>query len=228
MLLVQAAHPRQALATAFGLAAVAALAGRPTREVLVVLATVLVGQVVLGWHNDLVDRARDRRHDIPGKPVAQGRLDPGTVWFAVACAVLLLVPLSIATGVTAGIAYLASVAVGLVGHVVLRKGFFSWLPWAVSFALYPAYLSYGGWGGAALGNPPEVVVTVLFALLGVGVHFLRALWGLVPDNADGWTYLPLRLGLRIGASRLLAVSATWTGAVLVGLALAGTYVGLEQ
>lgn len=227
-LLVRAAHPRQALLTAFGVAAAAALAGRPTREVLVVLATVLVGQTVLGWHNDLVDRERDRRHDLPGKPIAQGRLDPGTVWFALICALLLLVPLSIATGVTAGCLYLASVAIGLVGNLVLRQGFFSWVPWAASYALYPAYLSYGGWGGEATGSAPEPAIVALAALLGIGVHVLRALWGLVPDHADGWTYLPLKLGLRLGAGRLLTVASVYTALVLVGLGFVGSDVGLSQ
>ena len=228
VLLVQASHPRQAVLTAAGLAACAAISGRPTREVAVVLATVLVGQVILGWHNDLVDRRRDARHETPGKPIASERLDPGTAWFALTCAVLLVVPLSITSGVTAGSAYLLSLVVGLLGNVVLRKGRLSWLPWAVSFGLFPAYLSYGGWGGAFEGTPPTWQMSVLFALLGVGVHVLRALWGLVADNEDGWTYLPLRLGLRLGATRLLALAGVWTSVVLVLIAFAATYVGLRQ
>lgn len=228
VLLAQAAHPRQAVVTALGIAACAALAGRELREVGVVLLTVLVGQTILGWHNDLVDRRRDARHDLPGKPVAQERLEPGSVWFAIACGVLLLVPLAVATGITAGSCYLLSVAIGLLGNVALRKGLLSWVPWAASFALYPAYLSYGGWGGRYEGSPPEVAMVVLFALLGIGVHVLRALWGLVPDNKDGWTYLPLRLGLRLGAARLLTITSVYLGAVLLGLAFAGTSVGLSQ
>jgi 4-hydroxybenzoate polyprenyltransferase len=228
LLMIQAAHPRQAVATAVGVGAVAALAGRPTREVGVVLLTVLVGQTILGWHNDLVDRERDARHDTPRKPVADGRLDPGSVWYALTIAVLLLVPLSISTGVIAGINYLISVIIGLLANVALRQGLFSWVPWALSFALYPAYISYGGWGGAAEGPAPEVVMTLLFALLGIGVHFLRAIWGLVADNEDGWTYLPLRLGLRLGATRLLALTSTYLVAVLVAVAIAGSMTGLSQ
>ncbi|WP_341924778.1 UbiA family prenyltransferase [Nocardioides psychrotolerans] len=228
VLLLQAAHPRQAVLTAAGLAAAAALSGRPTREVAVVLATVLVGQVILGWHNDLVDRRRDARHEQPGKPLATERLDPGTAWFALTCGVLLVVPLSITSGITAGSAYLLSLVVGLLGNVVLRKGKLSWLPWAVSFGLFPAYLSYGGWGGAFEGRPPTWQMTALFALLGVGVHVLRALWGLVADNEDGWTYLPLTLGLRLGATRLLALAGVYTSVVLVLMAFAATYVGLRQ
>ncbi len=228
VLLLLAAHPRQAVLTAAGLAAAAAISGRPTREVAVVFAAVLVGQVVLGWHNDLVDRRRDARHDLPGKPLASGRLDPGTAWFALTCAVLLVIPLSVTSGITAGSAYLLSLGVGLMGNVVLRRGRLSWLPWAVSFGLYPAFLSYGGWGGAFEGTPPTWQMTVLFALLGVGVHVLRALWGLVADNEDGWTYLPLVLGLRLGATRLLALAGVYTSVVLVLIAFAATYVGLGQ
>jgi 4-hydroxybenzoate polyprenyltransferase len=228
-LLVRAAHPRQALVTAIGMAVAGALAGRPSRELLLVLGTVLVGQVILGWFNDLVDRKRDARHERTGKPLADGRLDPGTVWFCLALAVFLVVPLSIANGKYAGASYLLSLGIGLVGQWVwLRKGFFSWLPWAASYALYPAFLSYGGWGGEVKGAPPELLVTGLAALLGIGVHLLTALWGLVPDNEDRWTYLPLKLGLKIGASRLLWLAGTYTVLVLVGLAFAGTYVGLAQ
>lgn len=228
LLLLRAAHPRQALLTAAGLAVAAALSNRPTREVGLVFVTVLVGQAVLGWHNDLVDRARDARHRTSGKPVADGRLDPGTAWFALACGVLLVVPLAVANGVTAGVAYLLSLLVGLLGNLALRQGFLSWLPWAAAFALYPAFLSYGGWAGEASGGPPEPIMAGLAALLGIGVHFLTALWGLVPDNEDGWTYLPLKLGLRLGAGRLLAVTAVYVVAVVVALAFAGTYVGLRQ
>ena len=228
-LLIRAAHPRQALLTAVGMAVAGALAGRPSRELLLILGTVLVGQVVLGWFNDLVDRTRDARHQRTGKPLADGRLEPGTVWFWLALAVFLVVPLAVANGLYAGSAYLISLAVGLVGQWLwLRRGFFSWVPWAASYALYPAFLSYGGWGGQVKGAPPELLVTGLAALLGIGVHLLTALWGLVPDNEDRWTYLPLKLGLKVGASRLLWLAGTYTVLVVVALAFAGTYVGLAQ
>ena len=229
LLLLRAAHPRQAVVTALATGVAAALAGRPTSEFLLVLATVLVGQVCLGWFNDLVDRSRDARHGAAGKPVADGRLDPGTVWFVLAVGVFVVVPLSIANGVYAGSAYLLSLAVAVLGSWIwIRKGFFSWVPWAASFGLFPAFLSYGGWGGQDNGAQPEILVTVLAAALGVGIHVLRALWGLVPDNADGWTYLPLRLGLRLGASKLLWVATVYTVAVVVALAFAATSVGLAQ
>jgi len=228
VLLLRTAHPRQALLTAVGVSVAAALAGRPLREIGLVLATVLVGQAVLGWHNDLVDRERDQRHDPAGKPIAGGLLDPGTAWFALVCGLLLVVPLSVSNGVTAGSAYLISLVVGLLGNVLLRRGLLSWLPWAVSYALYPAFLSYGGWDGSASGNPPEISMTALAALLGVGAHFLRALPGLVADHEDGWRSLPLRVALRTGATRLLIISLAWTALVVAGLLVTGDLVGLSQ
>jgi hypothetical protein len=229
LLVIRAAHPRQAVVTAIAMGAAAALAGRPSREFLLVIGTVLVGQACLGWFNDLVDRRRDARHHATGKPVADGRLDPGTVWFVLTVGVFVVVPLSVANGVYAGAAYLISLGVAVLGTWIwVRRGFFSWVPWAASFGLMPAFLSYGGWGGQDNGSPPEILVTVLAAALGIGVHFLRALWGLVPDHTDGWTYLPLKLGVRLGASRLLWVSSVYTVGVAVALAFAATSVGLAQ
>lgn len=228
VLLARAAHPRQALLTATGLAVAAAMSGRAGREVALVFATVLVGQAVLGWHNDLVDQRRDARRLPSGKPIADGYLEPGTAWFALACGVLLLVPLAVSNGVTAGCAYLASVAAGVVGNVVLRGGLLSWLPWAVAFGLYPAFLSYGGWGGQAEGSPPEVAMVVLAALLGVGVHVLCALPGLVADHEDGVRHLPLRIALKIGATRLLVLAIAWTVLTVVGMLVVANSVGLSR
>ena len=197
-------------------------------ELGLIFGTVLVGQAIVGWHDDLVDRARDAANEAPRKPVAQGLVKPGTVWFAIACATLLVVPLSIANGVYAGVAYLAAVFVSLMGNVIFRRGRLSWLTWAMSYALYPAFLSYGGWGGASVGTPPEVSITLLAALLGVCVHFLRALPGLVADNHDGFRHLPLRVALRTGAPRLLWITIVITGLVVAALLVTGSRVGLAQ
>jgi 4-hydroxybenzoate polyprenyltransferase len=228
LLVLRSAHPKQAFLTAAGVAAAAALAGRPTRELGLVFVTVLVGQTIVGWHNDLKDRARDAANETPRKPVAEGLLDPGTLWFLIACAALLVVPLAIANGLIAGVTYLVIVVVSLLSNLMLRKSWLSWLPWAVSYGLYPAFLSYGGWGGAAEGSPPEISITVLAAVLGVCVHFLRALPGLVADNRDGYRHLPLRVALRAGAPRLLWIMIVLTALVVAALLVTGSSVGLAQ
>lgn len=225
VLLVRAAHPRQAVVTAVAMALAAACLGRAPREVGVVALTVLIGQALLGWHNDLVDAERDARHEARGKPVAEGRLERGQVWYAMALAVLLLVPLAVSTGLRAAACYGGALLIGLASHLVLRRGRLSWLPWACQFACYPAYLTYGAWGGQAVGDPPAWWFTGLAALLGVGVHVLRALWGLVPDDLDGWTYLPLALGRRLGTGRLLGLTAGYLAVVLGAVLILGSSVG---
>lgn len=228
LLLLQTSHPKQAIITALSVAGAAILTGRSPKEVGVIAVTVLVGQAMLGWHNDVVDRRHDRDNDIAGKPVADGRLDPGTVWYAIIAAFWVLLPLAVTTGLTAGCIYMGSVAVGMLGNVLFRTGFLSFWSWAVSFAMLPAYLSYGGWGGQAKGDPPEVSIVVLAALLGIGVHFTRSVWGLVADHAEGWTYLPLKLGLKLGATRLLMLSSLYTAVIVVLLGVFGARDGLTR
>ncbi len=228
LLVTRASHPRRAVLTAAGLAAAAALSGRPAREVGLVLVTVVVGQAVLGWHNDLTDRVRDREAGVDGKPLATGQVAAGNAWFAIACAVLLVVPLALSNSITAGCYYLVSVAVGLVGNLVLRRSVLSFVPWAVAFALYPAFLSYGGWGGAPAGSAPVPAMVALAALLGVGVHVLSALPDLVADNKVGYRHLPLRIALRTGATRLLVLGCAYVALVVVGLAATALTVGLRR
>ena len=225
LLLVRAAHPRQALATAAALAAAAAVAGRPLREVGLVAATVLVGQCLLGWADDLTDRRRDTRRR-PDKPLADDRLDPGTVWFALTCAVLLVVPLAVAHGRRAGATYLALLAVSAVGDRLLHARPLSFVPWVASFALYPAFLAYGGWGGVGTTTPPTVVMAALAAALGLCVHVLLALPGLVDDHEEGERSLPMLLALRTGTPRLLVLAGVLTALVVAAILIAGRTVGL--
>jgi 4-hydroxybenzoate polyprenyltransferase len=228
VLLARAAHPRQAVLTAVGLAVAAAVSGRPPREVGLVAVTVLVGQALLGWDNDLADESADRVDERAVKPLVSGGLDRGTLWFTLACAVLLVVPLALSSGIEAGASYLLSLVVGVAGNRVLRGGRFSWLPWAVAFALYPAYLSYGGWGGAAHGDPPTVGMSVAAAFLGVGVHVLTSVRGLVDDNRAGRRHLPLRLALRTGAPRLLVLAGVYCAVAIAAVAVVGATLGLTQ
>ncbi|WP_328528834.1 hypothetical protein OG984_24840 [Nocardioides sp. NBC_00368] len=226
-LLIRTTHPRQAVLTAIGLSVAAVLAGLTTREVTLIAVTVLVGQAVLGWHNDLVDQVVDRRHGREGKPISDGRLEAGGVWFALCCGVLLVIPLSVTSGTVAGLFYLGSLVIGMLANVLLRKGLFSWVLWAAAFACYPAYISYAGWAGETAGGPPHWAMVALAAALGVGVHFLAALWGLVADNEDGWTYLPLKAGLKLGAGKLLVVTLVYIAVVIGAMLYAASAVGLR-
>ncbi len=212
---------------AAALAVAALLAGRGLREIGVVAATALVGQVLLGWHNDVVDRERDRRHGVPRKPAATGDVDAETLWFAIILGALLLVPLAFTTGFEAGAYYLGYVLLGGLSNLALREGRFSWLLWAASFALLPSYLTWGGWGGGAVGDAPHVAITVLAGLLGIGVHIGRSVWGLAEDDEEDWSTYPLRIGRRHGANRVLGLAAGWIGLSTTAIAVVAGTVGLR-
>jgi 4-hydroxybenzoate polyprenyltransferase len=226
--LLLAAHPLLSALIAAGVAAAAALSGRTGREVGLVALTVLVGRATAGWLNDVADRDRDAAAERVDKPVAQGWVHPSTVTFTVACATCLLVPLSISNGTTAGVAHLLSVAAAWLYNTRIKLTILSWVPWAVSFALLPTFLSYGGWGGGVHGGPPTVVMTGLAALLGIGVHVATSLPDLVGDNHNGVRSLPLRIALKIGAPKLLVVTTIYLALVVGGLIVAGLTVGLER
>jgi 4-hydroxybenzoate polyprenyltransferase len=226
--LVLSSHPLPTLAMTVGLSAAAALTGRPPLEVGLVAATVLTGQLTVGWLNDVLDRNRDREVGRLDKPVAMGWIDPGTVTFAIAVAVLAVIPLSIANGTYAGLAHLGAVASAWLYNLWFKKSVLSPLPYIVSFGLLPAFLSYGGLGGGMHGSPPTWAMTVLAALLGVGIHFLNTLPDLVQDNETGVRHLPLRIALKIGAPALLWISVTYTALVAAGIFVAGLTVGIAQ
>ena len=227
--LLFSAHPLPAVATSAGVTLAAALFGeRSWLELLLVAGTVLIGQLTIGWINDIADRKRDKVAGREDKPIALGYVPAGTAAWTAAYATCALVPLAMTNGTEAGIAYLAAVLVGWIGTRVLRRSFLSWLPIALSYALLPAFLSYGGSGGGSQGDPPTIALTVAAAFLGIGVHFLTSLPDLVGDNTTGMRHLPLRVAKRTGAAKLLWITGLYLVAAVVAIVWVGATVGLRQ
>ena len=226
--LLLACHPLPTVAMTVAMTVAAALTGRSTVECALVAATIVTGQLTVGWINDVVDRHRDARVGRQDKPVAMGWIDPGTVVFVTACVFLACIPLSVANGTVAGIAHLLAVISAWLYNFWFKRTVLSWLPYAVSFGLLPAFLSYGGLGGGLHGSPPTLVMTALAGLLGVGIHVLNTLPDLVEDKENGIRHLPLRIALRIGAPKLMWIAMAWTVLVSVGIVVAGLTVGVSQ
>ena len=226
--LLLACHPLPVAAMTIALTIAAALSGRSGTECALVAATILTGQLTVGWINDIVDADRDRQTGRQDKPVAMGWIERGDVSFAATCVMLVCIPLSLANGTASGIAHLAAVLSAWMYNFYFKSTVFSWLPYAVSFGLLPAFLSYGGLGPGLHGAPPTIAMTVLAAMLGIGIHFLNTLPDLVEDDETGMRHLPLRIALRIGAPRLLWISLVFTALVSAGIVVAGLTVGLRQ
>lgn len=208
--LARACHP---LPTA-GVTAVAAGltlgTDRPLGASSIVIAAVFAGQLSVGWLNDLVDAPRDSHVGRTGKPLVAGEVRPATVRAGAVAAAALAVLLSLPSGLTAAAAHTAALVSAWAYDLGLKSTAVSALPYAVSFALLPAFVS-AGLPGAPL-PPPWLMAAA--ACLGCAAHFVDVLPDLAADAATGVRGLPHRLGpnasrataaaLVLGASALLA------------------------
>lgn len=210
--LLGSSHPLPCLAVTTLATGFAAAAGRSAGGSVLVAATVLSGQLSIGWLNDLLDRDRDRAAGRTDKPVAAGRVPARVVAVACGTAAALCVPLSLANGWRAGVVHLVAVAGGWAYDLGLKRTPFSWLPYAASFGLLTAFVTLGLPGHPA---PPWWLVAA-GALLGCGAHFLNV----VPDVADD-----LAAGIRGLPQRLGAVRSAVSGAVLLAGAAAVVTLG---
>ncbi|MFF5827085.1 UbiA family prenyltransferase [Streptomyces bacillaris] len=208
--LALACHPGPVVAVTALACALAAGVGLSPGRFALVGATVLAGQLSVGWCNDAYDAGRDARAGRRGKPVADGAVPVRVVWGAAAVAGVLCVPLSLACGLLAGTVHLAAVAAAWLYNLRLKATALSWLPYAVGFAALPSLVAL-----AAPGAPwPRWWTVTAGALLGVAAHLGDTLPDIEADRAAGIRGLPHRLGAR-GTRLLLPVPLLGATVVLV-------------
>lgn len=196
-------------------------------RMLLVASAVLVGQLTIGWSNDLIDLDRDRTVGRADKPLALGEVSPRVVRVALVVAAVATVGLSVACGLAAAVVHLVLVVgSGWAYNLGLKRTEASFVPYAVGFGALPHVVTL------ASAHRPGVDgwVTVAAALLGVGVHLLNVLPDLADDAATGVAGLPHRLGegrlrLAAGAALLAATVVCLLGAALpAAAAVAGLVV----
>ncbi len=206
--LVRACHAQPTVAVVAVTTALAALAGRVPAGCVAVAAAVLAGQLSTGWSNDWFDADRDLAVGRTDKPIVQGLVDASTVRIAALVAVTACVPLSFLSGWRAAVVHLVAVASAWAYNARLKATVCSPLPYALSFALLPAFVTLG-----LPGHPwPRPAVMVATGLLGVGAHFVNTLADRDDDARSGITGLPQRLSARtdllVGLVLLVACATT--------------------
>lgn len=213
--LLRAAHAEPTAAVTALVSALAAAWGRDLGGTALVGLAVLSGQLSVGWSNDVIDLPRDLTAGRLDKPLVTGALSRRAVAVAAGCAMLLCVPLSLACGLLSGAAHLAGVAAAWAYNLGVKRTVLSWLPYALGFALLPAFVTLG-----LPGHPrPPLWLLGAGALLGVGAHAANVLPDIDADLAAGVRGLPQRLGGR--GARVLAAGALLTASVLLVLGPAG-------
>lgn len=222
--LAAAAHPGPSLAVTTLAALLTVAFGGSAGLVVVVLATVLSGQLVIGWSNDLIDAERDARDARMDKPLASGAITPRSAATALGAASAVTLALSLTLGWVPGILHLVLVVgSGVAYNLGLKATTFSFVPYALAFGALPAltwYAVQGNQSAQTLGDEaPPIWMLLVGAALGVGAHLLNALPDLAHDRAHGIHGLPHRLGA--ARVRLLAPALLLAGALIAVFAPPG-------
>lgn len=187
------------------IAFVLALALGPFTKALGIALTVFLGQLIIGWSNDIYDYQDDLKHHRTNKPLVTGtitvpELTRATFIFTpVAIIANLIGPL----GLKGGSVYLLGVGCGIAYNFYFKFALLSPLPYAIACAALPASVFYG------LERTPPLWILATGSLLGVAFHFLNVLKDLSQDRESAIGGLPQRMGKRnsLGAVITLLILA---------------------
>ena len=153
---------------------------------------VMLGQLVVGWSNDLYDYADDLSHQRMNKPLVLGSI---TREFLTRC-LFMMVPLSFLAnligplGIKGGLVYMFGIACGVAYNFYFKFNIFSPLPFALAFAALPSCIVI------SQEQTPPVWMWLGGALFGVAAHFINVLKDIDEDQVSGIGGLPQRLGMR--------------------------------
>jgi 4-hydroxybenzoate polyprenyltransferase len=228
--LVRASHPVPCLAITAMTVALAAAGGPVGWRAVPFAASVLAGQLSIGWSNDWADAELDRASGRTDKPVAAGQVSLRAVAIAAVVSVVVSFGLAFALGWTTGLISIPVVAAGWAYNLGLKSTVASGLMYLLGFGPIPALAA-----SVLPGHPPPRAWTVIAAgLLGLGAHFANVLPDLAGDRAGGVRGLPQRvaevageravrvisLALLLGASALIALAPGVPDLALIGLGAA--------
>lgn len=157
----------------------------------VIAFTVFLGQLIIGWSNDLYDYQDDLKHNRTNKPLVAGAISATqlrkTTFIFIPIAVIanLIGPL----GIKGGSVYLLGVGCGIAYNFYFKFSPFSPLPYAIACAALPASVYY------AVDRTPPLWELAGGSLLGVGFHFLNVLKDIKQDRESNIGGLPQRVGV---------------------------------
>ena len=165
----------------------------------VIAFTVFLGQLIIGWSNDLYDYEDDLKHNRTNKPLVAGTITPESlrrttfIFIPIAVIANLIGPL----GLKGGSVYLLGVGCGIAYNFYFKFSPLSPLPYAIALAALPASVYY------SVDRTPPLWILAGGSLLGVGFHFLNVLKDIEKDQSSSIKGLPQIVGKR--ASAVIAI-----------------------
>jgi 4-hydroxybenzoate polyprenyltransferase len=154
--------------------------------------TVFLGQLLIGWSNDIYDYQDDLKHNRVNKPLVSGQLQIENLKKAtfILLPIALLANLLGPLGLKGGAVYLLGVGCGIAYNFYFKFRITSPLVYFIALAALPASIFY------AVDRNPPLWVLASSSLLGVAFHFANVLKDLSADRDSNIGGLPQRLGRR--------------------------------
>ncbi len=203
--IIRASHFPQTVAMVALATVSATIVGTAGWALVIVALAMLSGQLSIGWSNDYIDAQLDKHINRRNKPVVAQGLDPAQLRIPIVVALVMVIPLSImAAGFVGGIAHLVAVASAWIYNLYLARTVWSWLPYAVSFALLPVFIAQT----ASAAKWPTIPVVVLFSLVGVVAHILNAIPDIEIDREAGVGGLAVSLGRNASIAMAIVLGPT--------------------
>jgi 4-hydroxybenzoate polyprenyltransferase len=172
---------------------------------IVIAFGVFLGQLVVGWSNDLIDYEDDLKHQRMNKPlvaqvITQRRL---LTFLRIVLPLALFVNLFGPLGFVGGGLSIFAIGCAVAYNFYFKFTAFSWLPYAIAFAALPSSMAL------SKDQVPPVWMWLGGALFGVAAHFLNVIKDMNQDHASGIQGLPQRCGTKgsIAVAVLLILSA---------------------
>jgi 4-hydroxybenzoate polyprenyltransferase len=156
----------------------------------VIAFTVFLGQLLIGWSNDIYDYQDDLKHNRVNKPLVSGQLQIEDLKKAT----FILLPFAVIAnllgplGLKGGAIYLLGVGCGIAYNFYFKFRITSPLVYFIALAALPASIFY------AVDRNPPLWVLASSSLLGVAFHFANVLKDLSADRDSNIGGLPQRLG----------------------------------
>ncbi len=209
--LIRSSHPGPTLAVTTVTLVLGFAVGLEGLRLVFLGLAMFAGQLSIGWSNDWIDVERDRSVRRRDKPAADGRVSEIAVRNAAVIALVLVIPLSFALGLWAGVVNVIAVAAGWSYNIWLKRTVFSGVPYLVAFGLLPLFATL------ALPVPQFAAPWAIAAgaLLGLAAHFANVLPDLIDDASTGVRGLPHVLG-RVGSGVAAFVTLMLASLSVVG------------
>jgi 4-hydroxybenzoate polyprenyltransferase len=172
---------------------------------LVIAFGVFLGQLVVGWSNDLIDYEDDFIHQRMNKPLVSKAISQARLrnWLKVVLPLAIVINLFGPLGFIGGGLSIFAIGCALAYNFYFKFTAFSWLPYAIAFVALPSSMAL------SKGYLPPLWMWLGGALFGVAAHFLNVIKDMKQDHISGIKGLPQVVGSRasIAIAALLIMSA---------------------